>query len=219
MRRWRLILWRARFPVAAVLLGLAAAQVVAELRPPPRPTTQVVVAGRDLGAGGALTARDLRVVSIPTTLVPKGTHPRADGVVGDHLVTGVPAGLPIVDALLAGARLASAGPAGTVVAPVRLADPAVAALLRPGDRIDLLGAAATADGEPVARSLAARALVLGEPGPAPSGDAPGGGSGGLLSNGAPDAAGSLTLVAVTPAEAAALAGSVGWGNISAVLVE
>jgi len=218
-----LILWRLRFGVAAVLLGVAAALIVSELRPAPAPTVPVTVAAHDLTPGDALMATDVRLVAMPTALVPSGAHLRTDDVVGHSLVVGAPAGLPIVDGLLAGDRLATAGPPGTVVAPVRLSDPAVAALLRPGDRVDLLGAVGTADGEPIARPLARRALVLADPGRLTgaggrSGGADGVVGGSLVDGGTDPAAGSLTLVAVTPAEAAALAGSVGWANLSAVVV-
>jgi pilus assembly protein CpaB len=223
--RWRLLLWRSRFPVAAALLGVATALVVAELGPAPTPTVPVVVAGHALAAGVTLSEDDLRVVRMPVVLVPGGSHPRTGDLLGRPLVTGAPAGLVIVDGLLGGARLAGAGPPGTVVAPVRLADPAVAALLRPGDRIDLLAAAGTADGEPAARRLAERALVLAEPGPGPGAGQPparqptGTAVGGLLGGAPEPATGALTLVAVTPAEAAALAGSVGWSSLTAVVVK
>ncbi|RYV50400.1 flagellar biosynthesis protein FlgA [Pengzhenrongella frigida] len=221
-----MLAWRVRFPVAAALLALAATLVIAELRPAPAVTVPVAVAGRELAPGVPLAAADLRVVRMPPALVPSGAHPSVDTVVGQRLVVGAPAGLPIVHGLLAGDRLATAGPAGTVVAPVRLADPAVAALLRPGDRIDLLAAAGTADGEPAVHQLATRAIVLADPGSdsasagASAGqDAGAGAIGGLLGGGADPGTGALTLVAVTPAEAAALAGAVGWANLSAVVVE
>ena len=215
--RWRLFLWRVRFPVAAALLGIATAQIVAELRPTPPPTVPVVVAALDLPPGAVIAAADVRVAAMPTTLVPGGSHVRADEVVGRALVVGAPVGLPIVGELLAGERFTAAGPPGTVVAPVRLADPAVAALLRPGDRIDLLATAGTASGEPTARHLADRALVLPDPRPVTEQDA--GAVGGLLGGGTEVTVGALTLVAVTPVEAAALAGSLGWASLSAVIVK
>jgi len=216
--RWRLRLWRIRFLVAAVALGLATAQVVAALSPPPPWTVPVVVANHDLTPGDRLSAGDVAVVDLPGALVPRGTHRRPEDVVGHALVIEVPAGLPLVDDLLAGAGLAHAGPVGTVVAPVRLADPAVAALLRPGDRIDLLASTSSADGEPSTRTLATRALVLADPSPvAAAGE--GAGVGALLTGGQGDATGQLTVVAVSPAEAAALAGSTGWAALSAVLVK
>jgi len=208
-RSWRLLLWRARFAVAAAALGCATALVVGELSPTPPPTVPVAVAARALAPGAALTAADVRIVDLPADLAPRGSHRRTGDVAGRSLVVAVPVGLPIVDGLLAGE--ASGSPPGTVLAPVRLTDPAVAALLRPGNRIDLLAGAAAADGVPTARRLAERALVL--PGPPPSRA-----STGLLGT-AETAAGTLTLVAVTPAEAAALAGAVGWASLSAVVVQ
>ncbi|MGV8965537.1 MAG: SAF domain-containing protein [Cellulomonas sp.] len=223
--RWRLLAWRLRFPVAATLLGVAAALGVGQLRPAPAVTVPIVVAARELSPGGALTAADLRVVRLPPALVPRGAHPRPADVVGHRLVVAAPPGLPLVDALLAGDRLATAGPAGSVVAPIRLTDPAVAALLRPGDRIDVLAAAGSADGEPVVRRLAEHAIVLVNPGPgAPTtSDGGGGGAGGLLGGGTLGggtgaASDELTLVAVTPAEATALAGASSWAGLSAVVV-
>lgn len=222
--RWRLLAWRVRLPVAATFLGVAAALVVGQLRPEPAATVPVVVAARAIPSGGALTAVDLLVVAMPPALVPRGAHPDPVDVVGQQLLVGAPQGLPIVDGLLAGDRLAAAGPAGSVVAPIRLADPAVADLLRPGDRIDLLAAAGSADGEPAVRRLAERAIVLVNPGSAAptsaDDDAAVGGllGGGTLDGGATAASRDLTLVAVTPAEAAALAGAASWASLSAVVV-
>ena len=195
--------------MAAALLGCATALVVGQVRPTPPPTVPVAVAARTLAPGAALADADVRLADLPAGLAPSGSHRHTADVVGRVLVVGTPVGLPIVDGLLAGQ--VSAVPPGTVLAPVRLTDPAVAALLRPGDRVDLLAAASAADGVPTARRLAERALVL--PGPAPAREP----TSGLL--GATDAtSGVLTLVAVTPAEAAALAGAVGWASLSAVVV-
>ncbi|NMR20671.1 SAF domain-containing protein [Cellulomonas fimi] len=222
--RWRLVLWRWRFLVAAALLGLAAAVVVAELRPPPPVTRPVTVAARDLPPGVPLQEQDLRVARLPAGYALAGIPEASSDVVGRSLVTAVPAGLPIVEPLLAGERLAASGPPGTVVVPVRLADPAVAALLRPGDRVDLLAGSSGSDGRPTAQRLAERALVLpgpgaGRGGAAEAADAGDGGlAGGLLGGGTVSTDGALTLVAVGPDEAEALAGVLGWADLSAVLV-
>lgn len=210
-----MLAWRLRFPVAALLLGCAAALAVAQLRPPPPPQVAVVVAARPLSPGAPLTADDVRVAHVPPGLATEGSHARADAVVGRALVVAVPAGLSVVDALLHDDRLAGAGPEGTVVVPVRLADPGVAALLRPGDRVDLFAAATSSSGAPVAQRLAERAVVLPLPPPRGGGDAPGG----LLGAPADDGAGSLTLVAVPPGQAPGLTGASAWAGISAVLVE
>jgi Flp pilus assembly protein CpaB len=206
------VLWRARLPVAAVLLGCAVALALADLRPAPPPRTPVVVTARALDAGAVLEAGDLAIARVPPDAVPDGAHADPDAVAGRVVVVAVPAGLPVVDALLRDDRLAAAAPPGTVVVPLRLADPGVADLLRPGDRVDLFAAATSATGEPVAQRLAERALVLPHPVSAPP-DTPG-----LLGPAAEDG-GRLTLVAVAPADAAALAGAAGWAGISAVVVE
>jgi pilus assembly protein CpaB len=99
----------------------------------------------------------------------------------------VRAGEPLTDARLVGPGLTALLPADLVAAPVRLADLAVAALVRTGDRVDVL--AALPDGEEAER-VAAGVLVLAAPGPA-SAD--------------PDPAAGLLVLAVDPATAARLA--------------
>ncbi len=207
------MLWRARLPFAATMVGCAAALALADLRPSPPPRTPVVVAARALEAGTPLASGDLVIARLPPDAVADGAHADPDAVVGRAVVVAVPAGLPVVDALLRDDRLASSGPPGTVVVPVRLADPGVADLLRAGDRVDLFATATSATGAPVAERLAERALVL--PHPAPPAGPP---TGGLLGPATADG-GRLTLVAVAPAQAAALAGASAWAGISAVVVE
>lgn len=211
----RVVLWRVRLPFAALLLGCACSVVVGELRPAPALTTSVVVASGPLDAGHVVAASDVHLASIPRDLVPSGAPQSADEVVGSALAVAVPQGLPIVEALLA--RGLVDAPPGTVVAAVRLADPAVAALLAPGTRVDVL--AATEDGTP-GRSLARGALVLAPPEPAHHEVA---GTGGLaspaLAGGTAAGGTSPVLLAVTPDEAAALAG-VGYSALlSAVIVK
>jgi pilus assembly protein CpaB len=209
------LLWRVRFPFAAVLVGCAAALAVQALAPTPPPRTAVVVTDRTLQPGSPLTPPDLRVARMPPDVVPDGAHNSPDALLGRAPLVPVPRGMPVVDALLRDDRLASAAPPGTVVAPVRLGDPGVAELLRPGDRVDLFATGTSAVGAPVAERLADRALVL--PGPSPGGSPDDGA--GLLGAAGGDAEGMLTLVAVTPAQAAGLAGASAWGGLSAVLVE
>jgi Flp pilus assembly protein CpaB len=211
------LVWRSRFLLAAVLLGCAAALAVAQLRPAPPPQVAVVVAARPLSAGVALAPADVRVVHVAAGTAAEGVHAEPHAVLGRTPLVAVPTGLSIVDALLADDRLAGSGPPGTVVVPVRLADPGVADLLRPGDRVDLFAAATSGTGGPASQRLAERAVVL--PHPAPDERAQDAASG--LLGGAPtdDGAGTLTLVAVSPEQAAALAGASAWAGITAVLVE
>jgi pilus assembly protein CpaB len=206
-RRLRALVWRSRPLVVALGCGLVAATVVDRVSPPPPDTRPVVVTARTVEAGTVLDRSDVEVVDVPADLAPPQSLTRVDDAVGQTASVALPRGQPLAPSLVAAGDLAATAPAGTVVAPVRLTDPAVASLLKPGDRVDLL---APADGPSGAGShLARRALVLaGAPAEAPAG--------GLLGGAAP--AGRLTLVAVLPEEAAALAGIGEWGAPSVVLV-
>jgi pilus assembly protein CpaB len=129
----------------------------------------------------------LRPAGAPAAARPPTAVPDAGPLVGRVLAGGVRAGEPLTDARLVGPGLTALLPADLVAAPVRLADLAVAALVRTGDRVDVL--AALPDGEEAER-VAAGVLVLAAPGPA-SAD--------------PDPAAGLLVLAVDPATAARLA--------------
>lgn len=208
-RRLRALLWRARLVVLALGCGLAAAVVVDRLSPPPPATRPVVVTAREVEAGTALTTSDVAVVQVAASLAPETSLTRASDAVGRSTSVALPRGLTLTPSLVAAGDLATAAPAGTVVTPVRLTDPSVAALLHPGDRVDLLAVTGSSAGPGVGTHLARRALVLGG---APTEPAPGG----LLGGGTTE--GGITLVAVLPEEAAALAGVGEWGGLSVVLV-
>ena len=177
--------------VAAGLLALAA--LVLALRPPPPPaatataTTPVVVAAGDLPAGAVLTATDLGTAAWPPDVVPTGAAVDPTALTGRVLASPLRRGEPLTDARLVGPGLWSQVPPGEVAAPVRLADLAVAALLRPGDRVDVLATVEGAGTEVVAP----RALVLAVPGPEEA-------SGGFAAS----AAGAGLLVLAVPAEVA-----------------
>ncbi|WP_353708515.1 SAF domain-containing protein [Cellulosimicrobium sp. ES-005] len=220
-RLLRGVWWRSRFVVAALCCGVAASVAVGALRPPPPPTAPAVVTTREVPAGAVLTDADLRVDPVAAELVPAGSAARPDDVVGRRATVALPAGTLLQDALVAGGELAAAAPAGTVVAPVRL-DPGVAALLGPGDRVDLLAAGdqalttalaeAPTDGQqpPAADPYLARAAVVV---PAPEPDD----GGGLLGTGG-SGTDVVTLVAVRPEEAVRLAAVSGQASVTAVLV-
>jgi Flp pilus assembly protein CpaB len=178
---------------AAILL--AAVALVLALRPPPPSatadvpaTTAVPVAATDLAPGTVLAAGDLVVAHLPAELVPAGVLPDPDALTGRVLAAGVRAREPLTDVRLVGAGLTALLPAGQVAAPVRLADLAVAALVRTGDRVDVL---ATPPDAVEAETVADGALVLSAPGSAPGPET--------------DPAAGLLLVAVDGATAARLA--------------
>lgn len=116
--------------LAAVLTGLAALA-------PPRPTTvEVVTAARTLAGGAELSAADLERTGLPPTAVPEGAWTDPAEVVGKVLAGPVPAGQVLTRSALL--RYRSAGT--EVVAPLRLADSLVAALVETGDVVDVLAA-------------------------------------------------------------------------------
>lgn len=119
--------------------GCAAVAVLAAIqaaRPPAAPTVAVAVAAHDLASGTVLRPDDLVVERFPVDLAPPGSDPRA---VGRTLAAPVRRGETVTDVRLVSPSLAAGYP-GRVALPVRIADPAAVALLRVGDRVDLVAA-------------------------------------------------------------------------------
>lgn len=150
--------------VAAALLTVVA--LVVALRPadaartgttPAAVTVRVAVAAHDLPAGTVLRAADLAVARYPPDWVPAGAVDAPTPLLGRVLAGGVRAREPVTDARLVGPGLTALVPSGQVAAPVRLADLAVTALVRTGDRVDVL---ATAPDAAAAEVVAENALVL-----------------------------------------------------------
>lgn len=127
----------------------------------PRDDVAVPVAADDLPPGTVLAPSDLAVARFPAEVVPAGVVRDPAELPGRVLAGPVRAGEPVTDVRLVGAGLTALLPEGQVAAPVRLADLAVAALVRAGDRVDVL---ATAPDTGVAEVVAASALVLAVPG-------------------------------------------------------
>jgi len=117
---------------AAVLAGLQA------VRPPPEPTTPVLVAARDLRGGTVLGPGDVREVRFAPGTAPEGSTPARDAV-GRTLAAPLRRGEPVTDVRLVGPGLLAGYP-GTVATPVPLPDPAAVSLLAVGVRVDVLGA-------------------------------------------------------------------------------
>ena len=128
--------------------------------PPPPASVPVPVAALDLPAGTVLSPQDVAVVRVPRELVPRGVVPEGGSLVGRALAGAMRAGEPLTDARLVGPGLTALLPADLVAAPVRLADLAVAGLVRAGDRVDVLAALPDAERAEV---VAAGALVLSAP--------------------------------------------------------
>lgn len=143
-----------------------------------------------------LTAADLTTIRVPAAAVPAGALRRADAI-GLMVAAPMSRGEPLTDLRVAGPALLGAAQPGAVAAPVRVADAGVAALLRVGDRIDLL--AVPRDGGPSA-AVASDVVVLTLP---------------AASAGLDE--GALVLVACSPAVARQLASAAVSSRISVVL--
>lgn len=147
----------ARRTLAALLVVLAA--VLAVRGDPSTATGDVVVAARDLPPGHVLVAADLRVVSMASRSLPDGAVGAVSDVTGRAVAGAVRAGEPFTDVRVVGPSLAAlaAGSADATSVPVRLTDPDVADLLRPGDRVNVLALGERAGN---VRVLAEGAVVL-----------------------------------------------------------
>ena len=179
--------------------GLAAASVAAGLSavvPAAEPTARVLTAARDLAGGSVLSADDLVVADVPRALVPGGALAATTAAVGRLVAGPVRAGEALTDVRLVGAGLLPAG--DEVAAPVRVAEPATAALVRTGDVVDVLSA--SPEGGPAAATVAHGVRVLAVPAP---GDEPG--------------EGALLVVAATRPTAARLAAAAVTGRLSVVV--
>jgi Flp pilus assembly protein CpaB len=123
--------------------GLVVLAGIAALRPDPGDRrSDVVVAAHDLSPGVALTAADMRIERRSATTVPDGSQTTIDALVGTTLAGPARRGEVLTDVRVLGSRLAglAAGPDARVV-PLHLADAAVLDLIRPGDVVDVMGAA------------------------------------------------------------------------------
>lgn len=181
---------------ALLAAGLAAASVAAGLSaavPTPPPTVAVLSAARDLAAGTVLTPEDLGTAELPTALVPAGALLDVASVAGRLVAGPIRRGEPLTDVRLLGAGLLP--PGSDVAVPVRLAEPATAALVRAGDTVDVLSAAAEG-----ASVVATRLAVLSVP---DLGDAAG--------------EGALVVVAASRSAAARLAAAAVTGRLSVVV--
>ena len=188
---------RHRGLLAGGLVAAAVAVALPTLAPTPAPTVQVVAAARDLGPGIALTQADVTVVSLPRSLAPQGVLTSSTQALGHAVAGRVRRGEPLTDVRLLGSALLD-DPA-MVAAPVRLADPATAALLHAGDHVDVLATPAQAASRSSATTVAADLRVLAVPA-------------------ADDADGALVVLAAPPDVASRLAGAAVASRLSVTVL-
>ncbi len=99
----------------------------------------MLTAARDIPGGTVVRTADLVPVEFVPGSVPAGVLDSEAELVGRTTATPVRSGEPFTDVrLLSGSMLT--GYPGTVAAPVRIGDPGAVALLRIGDRVNVLAA-------------------------------------------------------------------------------
>ncbi|GCD89508.1 SAF domain-containing protein [Nocardioides sp. LS1] len=149
---------RHRRLLAAALTAVAVGSGVhAAVAPPPHRIT-VLVAAHDLPAGSVLARADLAEASYAPGTVPDGIAADAAGRV---LAAPLRRGEPVTDVRLVGPALTGGYPGLTAV-PVRFPDGGAVALLRVGDRVDVVATDPQGAG---ATTVAADAPVLAIPAP------------------------------------------------------
>lgn len=157
----------ARRVLAAVL---TAAAVVLMLRgDPDTDRARVVVVARDLPPGHLLTSADLRVVDRESGALPGGAARDPAPLIGATVTGAMSTGEILTDLRVIGPRLAAVagGAPDARIVPLRLADTAVADILRAGDRVDVIAADESDRAARPARTLATDAavvLISGSPG-------------------------------------------------------
>jgi pilus assembly protein CpaB len=147
--------------VAVALVLLAAVLAVRPDGQRTAPAERIVVAARDLRPGVELQRADLLLRELPVAAVPAGTRQNRAAFTGRVLVSAARSGEPITDARVLGranTALTATGPEVVSVG-VRLADPGVAGLLRPGARVDVV-AGSTEPASENAELAAADATVI-----------------------------------------------------------
>ncbi|MCD2153322.1 SAF domain-containing protein [Rhodococcus cerastii] len=125
--------------IAAV--ALAALGVVLFFRgDPATDTVAVVVSSRDLTPGQVIADSDVEIREIDSKQLPEGVVSDTDLVVGRTVAGPIRSGETVTDVRVLSPRLAglSVGTDDARIVPVRLADAAVADMLRTGDVVDVL---------------------------------------------------------------------------------
>ena len=162
---WHRPLLAAGLAAGAVALGLQA------LAPRPAPSVAVLAAARDVAGGARLGSGDIRTLRLPPSAVPAGALVDPAAAVGRVLAAPVRANEPLTDLRLLGSALLRGSSGALVAVPVRFADAQAVRLLRAGDVVDVVAAAAldpSGTGPVAAHVVAERARVLAVPAPAES---------------------------------------------------
>lgn len=175
LRRIRRVVLARRRWWAAVLVAVAVTAGLQSQAPDPPPRQSLLVVARDLPGDRPLRPSDVTVTQVSAELVPRGALRSPDQAVGRSPVGPLRAGEPLTDVRVLGPSMLAAHPDRVALA-VRIGDAATLALLRVGDRVDLLAADPQRSGPATVAAAAVPVLAI----PRSSRDEAGLVSGGLL---------------------------------------
>ncbi|RJO76391.1 flagellar biosynthesis protein FlgA [Nocardia panacis] len=148
--------------IAAAALALLALSLFIRGNPAAE-HAEVVVAARDLAPGHLLEGGDLKLTAHAAGALPSGASRESTPLLGATLTGAMRAGEIFTDLRVVGPRLAgvATGAKDARIVPIRLADNAVAEILRPGDRVDVVAAEDSSGlGARPTRTLATDAAVV-----------------------------------------------------------
>lgn len=161
------------------------------------PGVSVVVAARQVRPGAVLTGPDLLIRQVSEDLCPDAAVVSMDEAVGQRTIAGLTAGTIVTRADLLADPWSGGG--GEELVPFRLDDPAVGALVRAGQTINVVSA--PFDGEPVEVAHQVRVVQTLDPSDTP----------------ASSQSGWVVLVAASHDQAVAIASAAGQTRLSVVI--
>jgi Flp pilus assembly protein CpaB len=144
--------------LAIALLLTAAVLAVRPVEAESRSSGPAVVSARDIAAGSVLGPADVRLIQLPDSVRPAGALSTLEAAEGRLLAGAARSGEPITDVRLVNpsAAIPGSGDSAKSIVPVRLSESAVAGLLHPGARVDVV--TASSDGQ--RQVLASMAMVV-----------------------------------------------------------
>ncbi|MCW2748757.1 MAG: hypothetical protein JWP10_1899 [Nocardioidaceae bacterium] len=125
-----------------------------------QPTTAgiaIVAAARDVPSGHVLAEGELRTVELTSSVIPDGAERDVADVAGRSVAAPLRKGEVVTDVRLLGSSLLKGYPAGSVLVPVRIEDPATLTGMGVGDRVNVV---AVDPGEELAAQIIARGLPI-----------------------------------------------------------
>jgi len=166
-----------RRSLAALCAGLAVWFGIDSMSAAQPPTVVLVTAAHDLASGTTIDADDLRRTRFSPGSVPAAAIRDPEVVVGRSLVAPLSRGQAVTTGQLLGKGALAGYPESAAIG-LRIPDADAAALLDPGDRVDLIASDPQGDAEP--ERLVRDAVVLALPRPDPESVGPAGNGGRLV---------------------------------------